>query len=85
MIRPIITDDNTLMSDMNKYCYSQSWNYINVSTYPKLTIDYTENNVKKLCLFGKPKINYSTSQSFTNALGLYDLYWENYINERYNI
>lgn len=81
----VITDDSDLQIDNNIRCYGQSWNYTNVTTYPKLTTICTDNGQKKLCIFNKPGTTYSTAQDFTNAKGIYDLFWKNYLDERYNI
>ena len=81
----IITDDSDLQIDNNIRCYGQSWNYTDVSTYPKLTTIWTDNGQKKLCIFNKPGTTYSTAQDFTDAKGIYDLFWKNYLDERYNI
>ena len=80
-----ITDDSDLQIDNNIRCYGQSWNYIDVSTYPKLNTIWTDNGQKKLCIFNKPSTTYSTAQDFTDAKGIYDLFWKNYLDERYNI
>ena len=81
----VITDDSDLQIDNNIRCYGQSWNYTNVSTYPKLTTILTDNGQKKLCIFNKPSTTYSSAQDFTNAKGIYDLFWKNYLDERYSI
>lgn len=81
----IITDDSDLQIDNNIRCYGQSWNNTSVSTYPKLTTILTDNGQKKLCIFNKPSTTYSTAQDFTNAKGIYDLFWKNYLDERYSI
>ena len=81
----VITDDSDLQIDNNIRCYGQSWNYTDVSTYPKLNTIWTDNGQKKLCIFNKPGTTYSTAQDFTNAKGIYDLFWKNYLDERYNI
>ena len=81
----VITDDSDLQIDNNIRCYGQTWNYTDVSTYPKLTTIWTDNGQKKLCIFNKPSMSYSTTQDFTNAKGIYDLFWKNYLDERYSI
>lgn len=81
----VITDDSDLQIDNNIRCYGQSWNYTDVTTYPKLSTICEDNGQKKLCIFNKPSITYSTSQDFTNAKGIYDLFWKNYLDERYSI
>lgn len=81
----VITDDSDLQLDNNIRCYGQTWNYTDVTTYPKLTTIWTDNGQKKLCIFNKPSMTYSTAQDFTNAKGIYDLFWKNYLDERYSI
>lgn len=81
----VITDDSDLQIDNNIRCYGQSQNYTDVSTYPKLTTIWTDNGQKKLCIFNMPSTTYLTAQDFTNAKGIYDLFWKNYLDERYNI
>ena len=81
----VITDDSDLQLDNNIRCYGQTWNYTDVTTYPKLTTIWTDNGQKKLCIFNKPSMSYSTAQDFTNAKGIYDLFWKNYLDERYSI
>lgn len=81
----VITDDSDLQIDNNIRCYGQTWNYKDVSTYPKLNTIWTDNGQKKLCIFNKPGTTYSTAQDFTDAKGIYDLFWKNYLDERYNI
>ncbi len=81
----VITDDSDLQIDNNIRCYGQTWNYTDVSTYPNLTTIWADNGQKKLCVFNKPSTTYSTTQDFTNAKGIYDLFWKDYLDERYNI
>ena len=81
----VITDDSDLQIDNNIRCYGLSWNYTDVSTYPKLNTICTDNGQKKLCIFNKPGTTYSTAQDFTDAKGIYDLFWKDYLDERYNI
>ena len=81
----VITDDSDLQIDNNIKCYGQTWNYTDAGTYPKLTTIWTDNGQKKLCIFNKPSTTYSSAQDFTNAKGIYDLFWKNYLDERYNI
>ena len=81
----VITDDSDLQIDNNIRCYGQTWNYTDVSTYPKLTTICEDNGQKKLCIFNTPSTTYSSAQDFTDAKGIYDLFWKNYLDERYNI
>ena len=80
-----ITDDSDLQIDNNIRCYGQSWNYTSVTTYPRLTTLWAADGQKKLCIFNKPSMTYSTAQDFTNAKGIYDLFWKDYLDERYSI
>ena len=81
----VITDDSDLQIDNNIRCYGQTWSYTDVSTYPKLTTICEDNGQKKLCIFNTPSTTYSSAQDFTNAKGIYDLFWKNYLDERYSI
>lgn len=81
-MRPVkITDDTTLQMGTNTFFYSQDYNYANTPTYPKLDIVYGDN----LCLFNAPKENYTYINNYTGKATIYSKYWENYLNERYNI
>ena len=81
----VITDDSDLQLDNNIRCYGQTWNYTDATTYPKLNTICEDNGQKKLCIFNKPSTTYSSAQDFTDAKGIYDLFWKNYLDERYNI
>ena len=81
----VITDDSDLQIDNNIRCYGQTWSCTDVSTYPKLTTICEDNGQKKLCIFNTPSTTYSSAQDFTDAKGIYDLFWKNYLDERYNI
>lgn len=76
-----ITDDTTLQMGTNTFFYSQGYNYANTTTYPKLDIVYGDN----LCLFNTPKENYTYINNYAGKSTIYTRYWENYLNERYNI
>ena len=81
-MRPVkITDDTTLQQKINTFVYSQGYNYANVTTYPKLDVVYGDN----LCLFNTPKENYTYLNNYDGKSPIYTRYWENYLNERYNI
>ena len=81
----VITDDSDLQIDNNIRCYGQTWSYVDASTYPKLTTICTDNGQNKLCIFNKPGTTYSSALDFTNAKGIYDLFWKDYLDERYSI
>lgn len=85
-LRSVSISDDTLFQTLNKtYFYSQDGDankIIKVSTYPSLDIVYGEN----LCTYTAPSENYTyLRNNYDNKLGIYKNFWENYINERYNI
>ena len=85
-LRSVSISDDTLFQTLNKtYFYSQDGDankIIKVSTYPSLDIVYGEN----LCTYTTPSENYTyLRNNYDNKLGIYKNFWENYINERYNI
>lgn len=81
-LRPVkLSDDTILQQSTNTYCYSQGYNYADITTYPKLDIVYGD----KLCLFNVPKENYTYINNYGGKSTIYSRYWENYLNERYNI
>jgi len=79
-----ITDD-TVIQVVNAIYYYAGRNVQDVyeiSRYNCLSSVYED----KLCLFNKPKKNYTYNYSiFNNTYSIYDLYWKNYLDERYNI
>ena len=75
-----VSDDTLLQTSTNKFFYAQDADGIKVGTYPKLSI--VKGN--KLSLFTKPKENYSFSD-LSNTKGIYELFWQDYLNERYSI
>lgn len=82
LIYPRISDDSNFQQTNNTYAYTaiQS-DYSLVNTYPKLDIVYGDN----LCLFNIPKENYTYLNNYDGKSSIYTRYWENYLNERYNI
>ena len=81
-MRPVcISDDTALQMGAYTFFYSQTFNSVNVATYPKLDIVYDNN----LCLFNIPKENYTYINNYSGKATIYSKYWENYINERYSI
>jgi hypothetical protein len=88
MRRVRISDDTFYQESNNLRCYtqdSQSDDYINVDTYPELSIMCTNNGTKQLCLFNTPMQSYSVYQNLDNSQGIYNMIWSNYIKERYDI
>ena len=75
-----ISDDTILQTRTNKFFYTQAIDSVIATTYPKLSI--VKDN--KLSLFTKPKENYSFSD-LSNAKGIYEQFWQDYLNERYSV
>lgn len=79
----IVSDDTTFQQSNDTYYYSQSQNGTSISTYPALDIVYSDN--EKLCLFNKPMENYTYAENLGTSLGIFDMFWKNYLDEHYNI
>lgn len=75
-----LSDDTVLQTSSNKYFYAQSIGSLKSTTYPKLSISKDD----YLCLFTKPKENYTFSD-LSKAKGIYEIFWKDYLNERYNV
>lgn len=85
-MRPVfITDDTKLQSLNQVFFYTQKGQedkYIRSEYYPVL--DIVDGN--NLCTFAIPSANYTyVKGSYDNKNGIYKNFWENYLNERYNI
>lgn len=77
-----ITDDTHFQLNYNLYFYNQiTSDRVNVNTYPHLDIVYGNN----LCTFTAPAENYTYLNNYSNKHGIYDNFWSEYINERYNV
>jgi hypothetical protein len=77
-----ISDDTVFQQSRNTYFYTQSADdTISVPTYQKLDVVYGT----YLCLFNTPKENYTYLDNYSEKSTIYSRYWENYLNERYNI
>lgn len=77
-----ISDDTDFQQLNNTYFYTQNTSEsINVSTYPALDIVSSDT----LCVFNAPKENYTYLNNYAGKKGIYSNFWENYLNERYNI
>ena len=79
----IISDDTAFQQSNDTYYYSQDQSKLSVTSYPAIDVIYTDN--EKLCLFNKPMENYTYAKNLGNSIGIYDMFWKNYIDERYNI
>ena len=79
----ILTDDTPYMDANNTYFYNQGGgaNVRNVTTYPKLDIVKGDN----MCVFNIPKYNYTYNNNYSGKKSIYTNFWEDYINERYNV
>ena len=77
-----ISDDTNFQQANNTYFYTQNASEsVNVSTYPALDIINGDN----LCVFNIPKENYTYLNNYVGKNSIYSNFWENYLNERYNI
>ena len=82
-LRPVsISDDTDFQQANNTYFYTQNGGVTDsVTTYPSLDIVNGDN----LCVFNVPKENYTYLNNYIDKATIYSNFWENYINERYNI
>lgn len=85
-MRQVYISDDTLMQLYNqKYFYSQRADQekiISVGSYERP--DMVKNGI--LCLFNKPAVSYTSDNDYyNNCKSIYDLYWKNYLDERYNV
>lgn len=77
-----ITDDSDFQLSNNTYFYNRELRkYKTPATYPFLDII----NGNYMCLFNIPKVNYTYLNNYTGKKTIYSCFWQNYINERYNI
>lgn len=80
-----ITDDTDFQTLNKTYFYTQNGQegrYIKSLKYPELDIVYD----KQLCTFATPLENYTyKANSYNNKKGIYENFWKNYLDERYNI
>lgn len=96
----IITDDTGLMSSNDGYCYIERDFAINnnlcieTTTFPTFNIAlsgegilFNDEGSVFGCLFNQPKEDYTYDKLPTIAKGnyIYDLFWNRYMNERFNI
>ena len=82
-LRPAKISDDTIFQQSNSnYCYTQGQGeLIRCNTYPKLDIVFGNN----ICLFNNPKENYTYINNYGGKGNVYSNFWENYLNERYNV
>lgn len=85
--RTHITDDTDYMQRNGKYCYQDLWSRpfyeakysIDCNTFPKLSIKKSGN----ICIWNIPKEVYD-KQILTGCNSIFDNFWAEYIEERYN-
>lgn len=76
----VIADDVAQMIAANSYCYTDI-NTVSITKWCTPEVKFNDN----LFLFNKPNISYVYDNDYyDNCNGIYDLYWKNYIDERYN-
>lgn len=85
-MRPVFITDDTKLQSLNQVFFytqkGQEGKYIRSEYYPVLDIVDGHN----LCTFATPSANYTyVKGSYDNKNGIYKNFWENYLNERYNI
>lgn len=77
-----ISDDDSFQKSNNTFFYTYiQAERLDVLTYPKLDIVRGDN----MCVFNIPKHNYTYIDNYSGKKGIYENFWEKYINERYNI
>lgn len=79
-----ITDDSSLMVSNNVYCY----NYNNVSFMTLINqlpnIDIVGSD-KVVCLYNQPMLSYVYNSTYSDTQGIYQKFWNNFIEELYNM
>jgi len=82
LVIPKISDDSTFQRLNNTYFYTfvQS-DYVTSFTYPFLDVVYNNN----ICTFNVPSTNFTYNNNYSGKNSIYELYWKNYLDERYNI
>ena len=82
LVIPKISDDPVLQRSTNTYFYTFSQSdYVVSLTYPFLDVVYNNN----MCTFNIPSTNFTYNDNYSGKNSIYDLYWKNYLDERYNI
>ena len=92
-----VTDDNAYMIEHDNYCYydmiwhTQSDPIHQLQQMPVYSGIYKDpfitNATSRGMMFNQPNEDYTTKKVYTEAGGnyIYNLFWDRYINERYNI
>lgn len=74
-----VSDDTDLQRSTSTYAYSQYSDRLSCTTYDQLSV--FDGNC--MMTFNPPQESWSY-QSYSGKKGIYELFWESYINERYN-
>lgn len=79
----IITDDTQLMVDSQTYFYADTYtgSHVMADTFPNLSLF----NGTNIVTYTTPSEIYTVGTDVTGLNGIYNNFWEDYINERYNI
>lgn len=82
-MRPVwISDDTDYQVSSNIYFYTQMDKYeTSAATYPHLDIVYGNN----MCVYGVPAECWTYNNNYEGKSSIYHNFWENYVNERYNV
>lgn len=76
----IITDDSRLQRGTGKYYYNQYSDKTKTSNYHQLSLFSGDDMIT----FTTPKTTFCY-QDYSGKKGLYELFWKNYLDERYNV
>lgn len=82
-----LSDDTPFQQINNTFFYSQSVNTIGVNSYPMLDVYFTQDGDDDtyVCLFNVPQRDYTyLKRKQTQTNGIYNIFWKNFIEERYN-
>lgn len=78
---PFITDDTDFQTSNSTFCYNDSsLSSVSVLKYSSLSNFYDG----YFNTFAKPMENYTILEVPANTIGIYDAFWQNYLDERYN-
>lgn len=76
-----ISDDTDYQNSISTYMFtSNDSDRTYIATYPNL--DVYSNGY--MCLFGKPSINYTYLNDYSDKTDIYTAFWKKYIDERYS-
>lgn len=77
-----ISDDTDYQTSTNTYFYTQLNKYMtHTDTYPHLDVVFGDN----MCIFQRPAECWTYNNNYSTKDGIYYNFWQQYINERYNV